>query len=448
MPPRDIRFATTDDGVGIAFWEIGSGRPLVIVQNVSINHLEAEWTVPSIASLYTELADSYRVIRLDARGFGMSENPFPVLGKTPAGAQIGMNIDKMGLDIAAVAAASGLETFALMAVGTMGPVGLEFAATHPDIVTHLILCEAVARIKASWLHGFVEGYAAISRVARDSGTEIPVAMWESVVPAGEIGQWIELSRLSGATRDTSAILASQMGWDATGRLGDIKASTLVMTARNDRVDRLKDAQRLAAGIPHSQLRVIDGAFAPYVAERAEVHAAINELLQPDAPRSHPTPSGFRTVVFTDIVGSTAFLRRVGDHEGRRIVRDLENHVAARAGEHGGRIVKNLGDGSLVSFGSNASAIDFGLDVQRRTDGDVPLRIGMSAGEPLQEDGDIHGAVVAQASRVADLAGAGEVLVSDTVRQLAIGKGFTFESKGEVTLKGFDVPVEVWKVVPR
>ena len=70
---------------------------------------------------------------------------------------------------------------------------------------------------------------------------------------------------------------------------------------------------------------------------------------------------------------------------------------------------------------------------------------MAAGEPIQEDGDIHGTVVAQASRIGDLGDAGETIVSDSVRQLAAGKGFTFEPKGEVLLKGFDEPERVWKV---
>jgi class 3 adenylate cyclase len=65
--------------------------------------------------------------------------------------------------------------------------------------------------------------------------------------------------------------------------------------------------------------------------------------------------------------------------------------------------------------------------------------------PIHEEGDIHGTVVAQASRIGDLGEAGEVIVSDSVRQLAAGKGYTFESRGEVLLKGFDEPEKVWKV---
>ena len=74
-----------------------------------------------------------------------------------------------------------------------------------------------------------------------------------------------------------------------------------------------------------------------------------------------------------------------------------------------------------------------------------MRIGMSAGEPIQEDDDIHGAVVVQASRIADLGESGEIVVADSVRQLAIGKGFRFEQRGEVRLKGFDEDTTIWKV---
>ena len=175
--------------------------------------------------------------------------------------------------------------------------------------------------------------------------------------------------------------------------------------------------------------------------------AIDNLLGGEnEPDDSANLSGFRTIVFTDVVGSTEFVRRVGDEEGRAAIRDLEQQVASLATERDGRVVKNLGDGSLVSFGSNSFAISFGLAVQDKSQGGpLRLRVGMAAGEPIQEDGDVHGAVVAQASRIGDLGDAGEIIVSDSVRQLAAGNGFTFEPKGEVLLKGFDEPERVWKV---
>ena len=153
----------------------------------------------------------------------------------------------------------------------------------------------------------------------------------------------------------------------------------------------------------------------------------------------------QTVVFTDIVDSTEYVRQVGDQAGRAAVRQLEQRVASLAKEHGGRVVKNLGDGSLISFSSNSSAITFALELQEASgDGPLYLRVGMTAGEPIQEDGDIHGIVVNHASRIGELGDAGEVIVSDIVRQLAEGKGFTFVAKDEVSLKGFVEPERVWK----
>jgi class 3 adenylate cyclase len=207
-----------------------------------------------------------------------------------------------------------------------------------------------------------------------------------------------------------------------------------------------DARHLAAAITDSQLRVVEGSFAPYWSDRTATLEAIDTLLKPAGSAVESVPAGFQTVVFTDIVGSTEYVRRVGDEAGRATIRDLEQRVASLAADHEGRVVKNLGDGSLVSFGSNSSAIAFALDLQDACgDGPLYLRVGMAAGEPIQEDGDLHGTVVAQASRIGDLGDAGEVIVSDSVRQLASGKGFTFEPKGEVLLKGFDEPERVWKV---
>ena len=183
-----------------------------------------------------------------------------------------------------------------------------------------------------------------------------------------------------------------------------------------------DAHHLAAGIAGSQLQVVDGTLVPYWADRAATLQAIDALLKPETLTDQSTGSSFRTVVFTDIVESTDYIRRVGDEAGRAAVRELEQQVASLAADHEGLVVKNLGDGSLVSFTSNSSTIAFALDVQDKcNDGPLRLRVGMAAGEPIQEDGDIHGTVVAQASRIGDLGDAGEVIVSDSVRQLALGK---------------------------
>jgi class 3 adenylate cyclase len=161
--------------------------------------------------------------------------------------------------------------------------------------------------------------------------------------------------------------------------------------------------------------------------------------------SHGSESAFRAIVFTDIVGSTEVLSRLGDEAGRTAIREVEAAIKARCTNHAGRIVKGLGDGSMLSFASARSALEFALDTQGAISGSqFDVRMGIAAGEPIAEDADLYGVVVAQASRITNLGGGGDVLVSDGVRQLLLGKEFSFEFHGEHDLRGFDEPVKVWK----
>lgn len=442
-PHRDIRFVTTEDGVSIAYWELGRGKPVVILNNWSLTHAEREWTIPSIASFYVEMAQRYRVVRFDARGMGLSGEPPGGRGAlTDSGAQQGLSTHEMGLDISAVAAALELDTFALLALSVYGPVAIEYAATHSE-VSEVILCDSFAAVASSWIEPLLNAQVSLTKVEMDTGQIFSV--WQQVVPAEEYEEVLGLVR-SGRLIAVGSTQNSQLEWDAESFLARLAVPTLLLNGRKT-VDRtLNDARHLAATIKGSQLRVLEGNAPPYWSDRTATLEVIDAFLKPKMEAPQAETSGFRTVVFTDIVGSTEYVRGVGDETGRATVRELEQQVAALAADHGGRVVKNLGDGSLVSFGSNSSAIRFALEVQEKcSDGPLKLRVGMAAGEPIQEDGDIHGTVVAHASRIGDLGDAGEVIVSDSVRQLAAGKGFTFEPRGEVTLKGFDEPERVWRV---
>jgi pimeloyl-ACP methyl ester carboxylesterase len=133
-PHRNIRFTTTEDGVSIAFWEIGEGKPIVILNPFGLSHAELEWTVPSLADFYVDLARRYRVIRYDPRGASLSEEPPGGWeAVSPSGAQLGMSTHGMGLDIAAVAAALEIDRFALMGNMIQGPIAIEYAAKHAEV---------------------------------------------------------------------------------------------------------------------------------------------------------------------------------------------------------------------------------------------------------------------------------------------------------------------------
>ena len=448
IPYHDIKFTTTADGVNVAYWEIGSGLPVVITQNWSFSHAELEWTVPSIASFYIALSERYRVIRFDPRGSGLSDKEFYERGTSVSGAQLGLSTEEAGLDIAAVAEACGVERFVLMAVGSQGPVAIEFAARHPEMLIGLILCDTTAKVEGSWFDAAIRSQAALSKIEAEVGAA-PVSFVEHMVPRDELRDWDALERSFRPVGEdlTSSVLA--MGeWDASPLLGTVETATLILVSRNPVVDYVVEARKLTAGIPNSQMRIVDGTFAPYVVERSVVLDAIANLLgtETDVEESISDTSGFRTVVFTDVVGSTEFMQRVGDEQGRSAMRSVERLVVEAAADHGGTVVKHLGDGSLISFGSNSNALAFAVALQHLIEPEpLQIRVGMAAGEPIQEDGDIHGAVVSQASRVADLGTAGEVMVADSVHQLALGKGYTFEPAGEVSLKGFNQPTKVWKV---
>jgi len=121
--------------------------------------------------------------------------------------------------------------------------------------------------------------------------------------------------------------------------------------------------------------------------------------------------------------------------------------------HEGSEIKHTGDGIMAAFSSASGAIECAMaiqkacerDVEAHPDAPVRVRIGLNAGEPVAEAEDLFGTAVQMASRIAARAEAGQILVSDVVRQLAVGKGFLFSEEGDVVLRGFDDPVRLYRV---
>ena len=165
-------------------------------------------------------------------------------------------------------------------------------------------------------------------------------------------------------------------------------------------------------------------------------------------------TALRTILFTDIVGSTDAANRFGDDAAMAMVRVHNESVRGKLAAFGGREVKHTGDGIMASFESVTRAIECSVAIQhalyeRNLDPDVQdvhVRIGLAAGEPITEDDDLFGTAVNLAARICDAAEAGSVFVSNVVRELSIGKKFQFEHVADLTLKGFPDPVAVARVV--
>jgi class 3 adenylate cyclase len=153
-----------------------------------------------------------------------------------------------------------------------------------------------------------------------------------------------------------------------------------------------------------------------------------------------------TIVFTDLKSSTELTRRLGDEEAQGIIHGHNDAVRSAIEGHGGREVKHTGDGIMASFPSAVGALQASLDVQRSlAASEVGVRIGLNAGEPIAEDGDLFGTSVQLAARICEHAEPRQILVSNVVRELCAGKGFEFDLAGESSLRGFDEPVALYEV---
>jgi class 3 adenylate cyclase len=166
-------------------------------------------------------------------------------------------------------------------------------------------------------------------------------------------------------------------------------------------------------------------------------------------------TAFRTILFTDLVESTAITQQLGDARAMAMVRLHDEIVRDALRRFGGSEVKHTGDGLMAAFPSVVGAIEAAIGVQQRlTDSEAPfdvpvrIRIGMAAGEPVTERDDLFGATVQLAARLCGRAEPGGILVAGVVHDLAMGKGFAFRDRGRLRLKGFDRPVSAFEVVWR
>jgi class 3 adenylate cyclase len=209
---------------------------------------------------------------------------------------------------------------------------------------------------------------------------------------------------------------------------------------------------MATQIPDARVVSPSGTEEEQQAARNAAIASFVLGLEAPGDVAPPSPSGLRTVLFTDLVRHTEMMQRLGDARGREVLREHERITRETLLRHNGAEVKSMGDGFMASFGSVNGAMECAIALQRafakrneRAPEKLAVRAGLNAGEPIEEDGDLFGSTVIVASRIASHASGGEILASDVVRQLAAGKGFSFSDRGVTALKGFDEPVRVWEV---
>jgi class 3 adenylate cyclase len=442
---HDIRFCTTSDGVRIAYETHGSGYPMVWVPGW-ISHLELD---EFISARHTEYWSSrgVMVVRYDKRNTGLSDRGIPDTG-----------LEARVRDFEAVVDALALERFAVNGISEGGPIAISYAATHPDRVSHLILFGTYANGAA---FASAETTGPIASVVRAQWGLASSMFTDMLLPDAtpeERRSFARLQREGVSADDAVGLIEAIKDIDVRDLLPSIAAKTVVIHGKRDRAIPYSQARELAAGIRGAKLVTLDSGHATTsdTDTNERMHEAIHELLADVlAAETEAAPeraSGVCTVLFTDIVGHTEMMQRLGDERGREVLREHERITRDLLKQHAGAEVKTMGDGFMASFTSVTKAMDCAIALQRAFDArneasaePLHVRVGLNAGEPIDEDGDLFGSTVILASRIAAKAGPGEILVPEPLRHLLAGKTYEYADRGDTLLKGFEDAVRLHEV---
>ena len=448
MEPQ-VRFCTSVDGTRIAHTLVGSGRPLIRV-DAWVASLELSQQHPD-ARTYTEgLAKGRSLASFDRRGVGASQRDVGDL-----------SLEAHVTDLAAVADDLQLDTFDLFGLGDGSWVSVAYAAQHPDRVSRLVLWETSPRgtdyFKSAESRGLVE-------LIRGNWSLARRAIADAIFPSGPTKDQRRFSsylRESISPEVAARYLDFQTSVDVTTYLSLVKAPTLVIHRRGDRNLRIAAGRSAAALIEDARFLALEGdnaaPFAGDISHLETVHAFLDDRPVEMPGREAAEGAAFRTILFTDVEGSTALTERLGDKQARDLLREHERMVREALSAHGGSEVKTMGDGFMASFSSATKALECAMALQNafaehnESAGEpVKVRIGLNAGEPIAEDdpgghGDLFGTAVNMAARIAAKAEGGEILASNVVRELVAGKNFLFNDRGETELRGFEDPVRLFEV---
>ena len=430
-PPT--RYAKSGDA-SIAYQVVGDAPlDLVLVLGFA-THVELQWESPAFARFFERLSSFARLIVFDKRGTGLSD---PV-AEVPT---LEQRID----DIRAVMDAAGSERAAFLGISEGGPTSVLFAATHPERVTALVLYGAMGRTTEAPDYP----WASPADALRESAAEFIAPFWgqqaqgmvELFAPsladdpdAVEFTARMERSAASPAM--VQQIFEMFLDIDVRDILPAIRVPTLVLHRRRDRVVNWRAGKELASRIPNARYVELSGIdHLPWAGDSDAVLGEIEEFLT--GARSLPEPDRvLATVMFTDIVGSTQHAAELGDARWRELLAAHQAGVRRELERFRGREVKTLGDGCLATFDGPARAIRCGDAIaETARSQDLEVRVGLHTGEVELMDEDVGGIAVHIAARIGALAGAGEVLVSSTVKDLVAGSGIRFVDRGAKHLKG-------------
>jgi class 3 adenylate cyclase len=425
--------------LSIAYQVTGKGPDLVFIPG-SLSHVELGWETPPTAAMFRRLSGFARMITFDKRGTGLSDRTADL-----------PTLEERMDDVRAVMDAADCEKAAVVAISEGGPMALLFAATYPERVSALVLWATYARmawapdypdgieveegeqfcdqIKEAWGHGRVWPLIATQDAPDDEGTRLQLARMER-----------------NSATPSMAAAANRFGLyaDARQALPAISAPTLVVHRSGDPLVNVVHARYVAEHIRGARLSVFPGEFhESAVGKDEDILDEIEEFLT-GTRRQHEIDRVLKTILFTDIVGSTERVVRMGDRRWHELLNAHHASVRQELERFDGQEVKTIGDGFLATFDGPARAIRCAQAITDKvgTEG-LEVRAGLHSGECAMLGDDLAGVAVHIGARVGGLARPREVLVTSTVRDLVTGSGIEFADRGRHALKG--IPGE-WQLL--
>jgi class 3 adenylate cyclase len=423
------RYALNGD-VHIAYQVVGNG-PIDLVYTPGIwSNLDIMWEWPAWARYLQRLASFSRLILFDMRGVGLSDR-----GREPPVLERQMD------DISAVMEAAGSERAVIFGGARGATVTTLFAATYPERTDALVLYAPIVRSLQApdWPFGRTpaEQEEFFDRFTSEMGTGDNLDVQGPSGDAAFKVWWARFERLGaspGAWRELQEVLGAT---DIRAVLPHVRASTLVLHRRGDRVLKIGQSRAIADAIPDAKFVELDGDdHIPFLGDADAIVDEVEEFLT--GARSAPEPDRvLATVMFSDLVASTARAAELGDAPWRDLLVQHQRVVRHELSRHRGREIKTTGDGFLATFDGPARAIRCAHAISEETSKrlGIEVRCGLHTGEIEIVGDDIAGIAVHIAARVAALAGPREVLVSRTVTDLVAGSGIEFRDAGEHELKG-------------
>lgn len=432
-PERPRTYYADSGGASIAYQTFGTGPDLVLVSGFTTN-VEVQWEHPAIASFLEQLGSFARVTVFDKRSVGCSERT--AADEVPS-------LEVRADDLCAVISAAGIERATVLGSSEGGSLAALFAALHPDLVDRLVL-------HGTWVRGreWVEGELDV--VADRWGKGV---VYQSLCPTlGSTTAGREFlaryERQSATPRAARSIVEMIREIDITGPLASISAPTLILHRVDDDIVPFSHARQLHELIEGSELVAIEGSdHGVFSGDATAILDAVERFVTGSTGRSPDLERQLATVLFVDLVDSTATLAEVGD---ARWARQLDEFYAiARRAVVGGRgeVVNTIGDGIVAVFDGPGRAIRAAAELRDDVTAiGLRARSGLHTAEVDRRGDDVTGIGVHIASRVASHAAADEVLVSRTVTDLVAGNGLVFESRGTFDLKGVARPWELFALV--